>query len=68
MSLSVWQLVLVALLFILLFGRGRIPALMGDLAQGIKSFKQGISDINETDETLKSAPQEPKSKDKITSE
>ncbi|QHJ13966.1 Sec-independent protein translocase protein TatA [Paraglaciecola mesophila] len=44
MSLSVWQLVLVALLFILLFGRGRIPALMGDLAQGIKSFKQGISD------------------------
>ncbi|GAC24057.1 sec-independent protein translocase protein TatA [Paraglaciecola mesophila KMM 241] len=68
MSLSVWQLVLVALLFILLFGRGRIPALMGDLAQGIKSFKQGISDINETDETQKNASQEAKIKDKITSE
>ena len=68
MSLSVWQLVLVALLFILLFGRGRIPALMGDLAQGIKSFKQGMSDINETDETQKNASQEAKIKDKITSE
>ncbi|MAD14972.1 MAG: twin-arginine translocase TatA/TatE family subunit [Alteromonadaceae bacterium] len=68
MSLSVWQLVLVALLFILLFGRGRIPALMGDLAQGIKSFKQGMSDINETDETQKNAPQEAKIKEKITSE
>tara|TARA_R110000744_G_scaffold42931_1_gene96439 strand:- start:175 stop:381 length:207 start_codon:yes stop_codon:yes gene_type:complete len=68
MSLSVWQLVLVALLFILLFGRGRIPALMGDLAQGIKSFKQGINDISDTDEQVKNVPQEAKSKDKITSE
>jgi|TARA_R110002012_G_scaffold72941_3_gene186306 sec-independent protein translocase protein TatA len=49
MSLSVWQLVLVALLFILLFGRGRIPALMGDLAQGIKSFKRGISEDESQD-------------------
>ena len=68
MSLSVWQLVLVALLFILLVGRGRIPALMGDLAQGIKSFKQGINDISDTDEQVKNFPQEAKSKDKITSE
>jgi sec-independent protein translocase protein TatA len=68
MSLSVWQLVLVALLFILLFGRGRIPALMGDLAQGIKSFKQGINDISDTDEPVKNVPQEAKSKDNITSE
>ncbi|GAC12913.1 twin-arginine translocase TatA/TatE family subunit [Aliiglaciecola lipolytica] len=53
MSLSIWQVVLVALLFILLFGRGRIPALMGDLAQGIKSFKQGISEND--DESVKPA-------------
>lgn len=44
MSLSIWQLLLVAVLFILLFGRGRIPALMSDLAEGIKSFKAGIAD------------------------
>lgn len=46
MSLSVWQIALVALLFILLFGRGKIPALMGDLAQGIKSFKKEIKDAD----------------------
>ncbi|GAA6184539.1 MULTISPECIES: twin-arginine translocase TatA/TatE family subunit [Alteromonadaceae] len=62
MSLSIWQLVLVALLFILLFGRGRIPALMGDLAQGIKSFKQGIG---ENDETATQTPTESQPKDKL---
>ena len=44
MSLSIWQILLVAVLFILLFGRGRIPALMGDLAEGIRSFKKGMAD------------------------
>ncbi|MDO6695455.1 twin-arginine translocase TatA/TatE family subunit [Aliiglaciecola sp. 3_MG-2023] len=66
MSLSIWQVVLVALLFILLFGRGRIPALMGDLAQGIKSFKQGISE-NEEEETTQGT-NEPKSKEKLESQ
>lgn len=44
MSLSIWQILLVVVLFILLFGRGRIPALMGDLAEGIRSFKKGIAE------------------------
>ena len=44
MSLSIWQILLVAVLFMLLFGRGRIPALMGDLAEGIRSFKKGIAE------------------------
>jgi sec-independent protein translocase protein TatA len=44
MSLSIWQILLVVVLFILLFGRGRIPALMTDLAAGIRSFKQGMSE------------------------
>ncbi|MBT0587583.1 twin-arginine translocase TatA/TatE family subunit [Alteromonas oceanisediminis] len=44
MGLSVWQIALVALIFILLFGRGKIPALMTDLASGIKNFKHGIKD------------------------
>lgn len=46
MGLSIWQLLLVAVLFMLLFGRGRIPALMSDLAEGIKSFKAGIADTD----------------------
>jgi sec-independent protein translocase protein TatA len=44
MALSIWQLLLVAMLFILMFGRGKIPALMSDLAIGIKNFKSGLKD------------------------
>lgn len=46
MSLSFWQIALVAVLFLLLFGRGKIPQLMGDLAEGIKSFRKGVSDVS----------------------
>ncbi|MEE2025161.1 MULTISPECIES: twin-arginine translocase TatA/TatE family subunit [Alkalimonas] len=44
MALSFWQLLLVVVLFLLLFGRGKIPQLMSDLATGIKSFKKGLQD------------------------
>ncbi len=49
MGLSFWQIALVVILFLLLFGRGKIPQLMGDLAQGIKSFKQGVREIESGD-------------------
>jgi len=38
------QLLLVAVLLVLLFGRGKISDLMGDVAKGIKSFKKGMAD------------------------
>ena len=44
MSPSLIQIVIVVVLLILLFGRGKISGLMGDVAQGIKSFKKGIAD------------------------
>ncbi len=44
MGISAWQLALVVLVLILLFGRGRIPTLMTDIAEGIKGFKQGIKE------------------------
>lgn len=44
MGLSIWQLLLVVILLMLLFGRGKIPALMSDLAVGIKNFKSGIKE------------------------
>lgn len=44
MGLSFWQIALVVLLFVLLFGRGKISDLMGDVAKGIKSFKKGMSE------------------------
>ena len=44
MGISFWQIAIVVVLVVLLFGRGKISALMGDLAKGIKSFKKGMND------------------------
>tara|TARA_B100001248_G_C27067372_1_gene312335 strand:+ start:47 stop:232 length:186 start_codon:yes stop_codon:yes gene_type:complete len=44
MSIGFWQIAIVVVLVVLLFGRGKISDLMGDVAKGIKSFKKGISD------------------------
>ena len=43
MAPSLWQIAVVIVLVILLFGRGKISGLMGDVAKGIKSFKKGMS-------------------------
>ena len=43
-SLSIWHWALVILVVVLLFGRGKISDLMGDVAKGIKSFKKGMAD------------------------
>ena len=43
MAPSLWQIAVVIVLVILLFGRGKISSLMGDVAKGIKSFKKGMS-------------------------
>jgi sec-independent protein translocase protein TatA len=50
MGISFWQIAIVVVLVVLLFGRGKISGLMGDLAKGIKSFKKGMSsdDSNQT--------------------
>ena len=50
MGISFWQIAVVVVLVVLLFGRGKISGLMGDLAKGIKSFKKGMSsdDSNQT--------------------
>jgi sec-independent protein translocase protein TatA len=48
-SLSIWHWIVVIAVVLLLFGRGKISELMGDVAQGIKAFKKGMAD----DETAK---------------
>ena len=40
MSIGFWQIAIVVILVVLLFGRGKISSLMGDVAKGIKSFKR----------------------------
>ena len=50
MSIGFWQIAIVVILVVLLFGRGKISSLMGDVAKGIKSFKKGMSsDVSEED-------------------
>ncbi|GEC15241.1 twin-arginine translocase TatA/TatE family subunit [Nitrobacter winogradskyi] len=43
-SLSIWHWIVVVAVILLLFGRGKISDLMGDVAQGIKAFKKGMRD------------------------
>ena len=43
-SLSIWHWIIVIAVILLLFGRGKISELMGDVAQGIKAFKKGMSE------------------------
>ena len=61
MGISFWLIAIVVVLVVLLFGRGKISGLMGDLAKGIKSFKKGMSsdDSNQT----KIEPSEEKKED-----
>ena len=57
MGISFWQIAIVVVLVVLLFGRGKISSLMGDVAKGIKSFKKGMSDdtsTNNSDDNTKS--------------
>ena len=66
MGVSFWQIAIVVVLVVLLFGRGKISSLMGDVAKGIKSFKKGMS----SDESRKvdspenaDSPENPENKD-----
>ena len=52
MSIGFWQIAVVVILVVLLFGRGKISSLMGDVAKGIKSFKKGMA----TDSTEDTQP------------
>ena len=43
-GLSIWHWLIVGILILLLFGKGRFSDMMGDVAKGIKSFKKGMSE------------------------
>jgi sec-independent protein translocase protein TatA len=54
-SMSIWHWIIVIAVVLLLFGRGKISELMGDVAQGIKAFKKGMTE----DEAAKAEATEP---------
>ncbi len=61
MGISFWQIAIVVILVVLLFGRGKISSLMGDVAKGIKSFKKGMSsDVTEDTSSNVTEDSEPK--------
>jgi sec-independent protein translocase protein TatA len=55
-SFSVWHWLVVGVIILLLFGKGRFSEMMGDVAKGLKSFKKGMS---EDDEATAARPAEP---------
>ena len=67
MSIGIWQIAIVVILVVLLFGRGKISSLMGDVAKGIKSFKKGMAtddpDDNDEPKNISENNQETKDKD-----
>jgi|AACY02.16.fsa_nt_gi twin arginine-targeting protein translocase, TatA/E family len=60
MAPSIWQLLIVVLIVIVFFGRGKISHVMEDLAKGIKSFKKGLKDDGEAPAALENDKAESK--------
>ena len=58
MTPSIWQLLIVLVIVLLLFGRGKIPQLMGDMAKGIKSFKRGMGEEEKKEDIEKKTDEE----------
>lgn len=62
MGLSVWQIAIIALVVLVLFGRGRISEMMGDFGKGISSFKKGMSEEASPEEKPAAQLEPPESK------
>ena len=56
-SLSIWHWLVVAVIVLLLFGRGKISELMGDVAGGIKAFKKGMAEDDDATKAAEEAKQ-----------
>jgi len=57
-ALSIWHILIIAIVLVLLFGRGKISDIMGDTAKGIRQFRKGLADPDEP-----AKPVEPANKD-----
>ena len=68
MSIGFWQIAIVVVLVVLLFGRGKISSLMGDVAKGIKSFKKGMSDNPDQTGSLSSTSEKTSNEESLKSE
>ena len=62
MGISIWQIVLILVIILILFGAGKIPRVMGDVAKGIKSFKAGMKEGEEAEEIESDSPNKERQK------
>jgi len=66
MSIGIWQVILILLIVLILFGAGKLPKVMGDVAKGIRNFKSGLKD--EDREEGEAAPKALRSDTTLTAE
>ncbi len=64
MAPSFWQIAIIVLIIFVLFGAGKLPRIMGDLAEGIKSFKKGMKDEGDSKDDAPKSLENTESKDK----
>lgn len=50
MSIGIWQVILILLIVLIIFGAGKLPKVMGDVAKGVKNFKSGLKEDEDTPE------------------
>ncbi len=60
MSIGIWQVVLILLIVLIVFGAGKLPKVMGDVAAGVKNFRKGMREDEDgkDDGTTKSIAQD----------
>ena len=62
---SIWHWIVVGLIVMLLFGRGKISEMMGDVAKGIKAFKKGMAEDDTPASTTPANPAQPVGSDPV---
>ena len=58
LGLSIWKIAIIGGIIALLFGKGKISGMMGDVAQGIKAFKKGMNEDDSASKTIDQKPAE----------
>jgi sec-independent protein translocase protein TatA len=56
LGLSIWKIAIIGGIVVLLFGRGKVSELMGDVAKGIKSFKRGMAEDDSAPKVIDEKP------------
>jgi len=57
MSIGPWQIILILVIVLIIFGAGKLPRVAGDLAKGIKNFKKGMTEEEQAKEEADAKPE-----------